>query len=78
MRLSIVSTLYRSAPYLPEFHRRISAVASKLTPDYEIILVNDGSPDNAQEIAEQLCKQDAHVSLIELSRNVGHHKAIII
>ena len=44
---------------------------------FELILVNDGSPDDSQEIALDLCRQDPHVRLIELSRNFGHHKAIM-
>jgi putative glycosyltransferase len=77
MELTIVTTLYRSAPHLREFHRRISSAASQVTEDYELILVNDGSPDDAQQIAIQLCQEDPRVSLIELSRNFGHHKAMM-
>ena len=51
VRLSIVSTLYRSAAHLEEFHRRVSAVASTLTDDFEIVLVNDGSPDASLDVA---------------------------
>jgi putative glycosyltransferase len=77
MRLSIVTTLYKSAAHLPEFHRRVSVAAAKLTPDYEIIFVNDGSPDESQTVALELAKKDPRVSVIELSRNFGHHKAIM-
>lgn len=77
MKLSIVSTLYRSAPHLREFHARALAAAEKLTPDIEIILVNDGSPDNAQEVAEEVCAADPRVGVVELSRNFGHHKAMM-
>ena len=46
MKLSIVATLYQSAPYISEFHERANAAAQKLVgDDYEIILVNDGSTD---------------------------------
>ena len=51
MRLSIVSTLYASAPYVDEFCRRASDAASQLTKDFEIVLVNDGSPDKSLEVA---------------------------
>jgi putative glycosyltransferase len=77
MQLSIVTTLYQSAAHLEEFHRRASAAAQKLTGDYELILVNDGSPDNSQDVALRLCAADPRVSLVELSRNFGHHKAIM-
>jgi putative glycosyltransferase len=77
MDLSIVTTLYRSQPHLEEFYRRICAAASAITPDFEIILVNDGSPDVALEIAVGLYQQDARVRVIDLSRNFGHHRAMM-
>jgi putative glycosyltransferase len=77
MDLSIVTTLYRSAPYLGEFHARVRAVADPITDHYEIVLVNDGSPDHVQDIALALCEIDPRVRLIELSRNFGHHKAMM-
>ena len=78
MKLSIVATLYHSAEYIAEFHRRASAAARQLVgDDYEIVLVNDGSPDKSLELAIQLSDIDSHVVLIDLSRNFGHHKAMM-
>lgn len=78
MKLSIVATLYKSAPYIAEFHRRASAAAKSLAADsYEIILVNDGSPDNSLDLAIALAEQDNHVVVVDLSRNFGHHKAMM-
>ncbi len=78
MNLSIVATLYRSAPYIAEFHQRACAAAEQLVgEDYEIVLVNDGSPDNSLDIAVQLTELDSHVVVIDLSRNFGHHKAMM-
>lgn len=78
MKLSIVATLYQSASYIAEFHQRATAVARKFAgDDYEIVLVNDGSPDNSLELAVQLTEADSHVVLIDLSRNFGHHKAMM-
>jgi putative glycosyltransferase len=78
MRLSIVSTLYRSSPYITEFHQRASAAAKQLVgEDYELILVNDGSPDNSLDLAVQLTENDSHVVVVDLSRNFGHHKAMM-
>lgn len=78
MKLSIVASLYRSAEYIDEFHQRCSDAARKVADeDYELILVNDGSPDNSLEIAIALTEVDPHVKLIDLSRNFGHHKAMM-
>lgn len=80
MKLSIVTTLYHSAPYLQEFYTRISAEAQQITDDYEMIFVNDGSPDHSSEIILSFLQgeeRDEKVRLIELSRNFGHHKAIM-
>lgn len=78
MKLSIVATLYQSAPYIAAFHARASAAAQALVGDhYEIILVNDGSPDASLSLARELTERDARVSLVDLSRNFGHHKAMM-
>lgn len=78
MRLSIVATLYRSAPYIPEFFRRACAVArTQVGEDFEIVLVNDGSPDNSLDLAVALSDVDEHVVVVDLSRNFGHHKAMM-
>ena len=77
MKLSIVTTLYNSAPYLVEFHSRCAAAAAQITDDVELILVNDGSPDNSIEVALELHRKDPHVRVVDLSRNFGHHKAMM-
>lgn len=77
MRLSIVSTLYRSAPHLDEFYTRTVAAARRLTNDFEIILVNDGSPDDSLAVALRLYEADPRVRVVDLARNFGHHKAMM-
>lgn len=78
MKLSIVATLYQSSPYINEFYERASTSAKrKIGDDYEIILVNDGSPDNSLDLAIKITEQDPHVVVVDLSRNFGHHKAIM-
>jgi putative glycosyltransferase len=77
VKLSIVTTLYKSSPYVSEFHRRVSEAAVALTSDYEVIFVNDGSPDDSLDIALSLYRSDPRVCVIDLSRNFGHHKAIM-
>jgi len=78
IRLSIVATLYRSAPHIEEFCRRAARTARDMIgDDYEIILVNDGSPDDSLDIAVAMTESDTHVKLVDLSRNFGHHKAMM-
>ena len=78
MKLSIVATLYQSAPYVADFHARASRAGQAMAGgDYEIVLVNDGSPDDSLALARQLADEDAHVVVIDLSRNFGHHKAMM-
>ena len=77
MRVSIVATLYHSAPHLVEFYRRVRAAVIGVTSDYEIVLVNDGSPDASLETAITLFRQDPNVVVIDLARNFGHHKAMM-
>ena len=75
MKLSIVTTIYYSAPYILEFYKRMSAAANKITEEYEIIFVNDGSPDNSLQLVLDLYNEDLKVKVIDLSRNFGQHKA---
>ena len=78
MMLSIVATLYQSAPYIAEFYQRASSSARQLAgEDYEIVLVNDGSPDSSLDLAVGLTVTDSHVVVVDLSRNFGHHKAMM-
>jgi putative glycosyltransferase len=77
MKLSIVTTLYNSAPYLLEFHDRCYAAASAITDDLEFVFVNDGSPDNSLEAALELRRKDPRIRIVDLSRNFGHHKAMM-
>jgi len=77
MRLSIVTTLYESAPYLEEFYRRSCAAAERVTGDFEIILVNDGSPDDSLDIAVGLYHRDPRVRVIDLARNFAHHRSMM-
>lgn len=78
MKLSIVATLYKSASYIEEFYQRVSAAARELVgDDFEIVLVNDGSPDNSLQLAIRLTQHDSRVVVVDLSRNFGHHKAMM-
>lgn len=75
--LSIVTSLYRSGPYVEEFYRRIAQAANKITNNWQLVFVHDGSPDNALELALALRLRDPRVEIIDLSRNFGHHPALM-
>jgi putative glycosyltransferase len=77
MKLSIVTTLYRSAAYVDEFYRRTLSAASAITDDFEIVMVDDGSPDNSLRAALDIAACDPRLKVVELSRNFGHHKAMM-
>ena len=77
MDLSIVTSLYRSAPHILDFYRRVTQEARKVTEDFELIFVNDGSPDNSLEIVRSWLPSDGRIKIIDLSRNFGHHPAIM-
>lgn len=75
--LSIVATMYRSASFVEEFCERISRAAAEITPEFEIVLVNDGSPDHSLEVALGCRQRDSRIRVVDLSRNFGHHPAMI-
>jgi len=77
MELSIVTTLYRSEPFVAEFYQRMLAAAKKCSDDIEFIFVDDGSPDGSGALVKAITAQDPRVTLVELSRNFGHHCAIM-
>jgi putative glycosyltransferase len=77
VELSIVTSMFRSAPHLEEFCARAAAAASSLTGSYEIVLVNDGSEDESLRLALEIRGRDPRVRVIDLSRNFGHHKALM-
>lgn len=76
IELSIISPVYRAEKIVGELIRRIDAEISSMGIAYEIILVEDGSPDNSWHEIERQCAAHIHVRGIKLSRNFGQHFAI--
>lgn len=76
-KLSIVTTVYRSRVTIEEFIRRVIAAAEALTDDIELVIVDDGSPDDSGAIVRKIADADSRVTLVELSRNFGHHRAML-
>ena len=76
IKLSIVSPVYRGEKMVSELVRRIVQNVETITSDYEIILVNDASPDNSWSEIVKECSKNVKVKGINLSRNFGQHYAI--
>jgi len=74
-KLTAVIACYRDAPAVPYMHERLVSVFEKLNVDYEIIFVNDHSPDDAATVLAQLASVDPHVVVINHSRNFGSQSA---
>src|ERR1035437_9050713 len=76
--LSIVTTLYKSERFLDVFVAQcVEALAEINCDNYELIFVNDGSPDNSLAKVLELKKTNDNIVAIDLSRNFGHHYAIM-
>jgi dolichol-phosphate mannosyltransferase len=74
-KLSPIIACYRDAPAVPIMYRRLKAVCEKIGVDYEIVFVNDCSPDNADEVLAELAARDPNVVVIRHSRNFGSQNA---
>lgn len=75
--ISLVTTLYHSEEYINDFYIRTKKVLTNLTNNYEIIFVNDGSPDNSNFVVDKIIQSNKSVHLLNLTRNFGHHAAIL-
>lgn len=77
-KISIVIGLYNSANTITQVIREIEAELAKLVDyDYEVILVNDFSPDNVLDIAKGLAKKNRKIKIIDLAKNSGQTNAVI-
>ena len=76
MKLSVVTPVYGCSKSLEQLYTRLEKTLTTITDDFEIIMVNDASPDNAWEIIKELSQKDNRVKGINFSRNFGQHRAI--
>ena len=78
MKISFVIPCYRSASTLPKVVEEIKVTMSDMKrEDYEIILVNDCSPDNTYEVIERLASEDKRITGLSLAKNFGQHSALM-
>jgi len=73
---SVVVPVYGSQEVLHELYERVRVTLEKITPAFELILVNDASPDNAWQTITTLARKDQRVKGLNLSRNFGQYPAI--
>lgn len=74
--ISVVVPVYKAENCLDELYRRLVAALETVTPDFEIVLVEDCGGDRSWEIIERLSAQDGRVKGIQFSRNFGQHYGI--
>jgi dolichol-phosphate mannosyltransferase len=74
-KISAVIACYRDEPAVPYMHERLTQTFQKIGVDYEIIFVNDASPDNAKAVLAELAARDPKVVVINHARNFGGQEA---
>jgi dolichol-phosphate mannosyltransferase len=75
--LSIIIACYRDAGSVREFYRQLSEILPQVTPNYEIVYVNDASPDNAGEILAEIAARDPRLVVVNHTRNFGSQNAFL-
>ncbi|MFO1348958.1 MAG: glycosyltransferase family 2 protein [Pseudomonadales bacterium] len=77
MKLSIITTLYKSAHFVENFLNKAIKAGEDFGGEFEIIIVDDGSPDHSLQLAKAYANTDHRIVVIELARNFGHHQAFL-
>lgn len=74
--ISVVVPVYKAESCLDELYRRLKAALESISPDFEIVLVEDCGGDNSWRVIERLAAIDSRVRGIQFSRNFGQHYGI--
>jgi len=74
-KISVVPIAFRDEGNIKELYDRTTKVLKKITPDWEIVYVNDCSPDNSEQILRKLAKKDKRLTVVLHSRNFGAQNA---
>ncbi len=78
-RIAIILPCYNEEEVLPLTYRKLQKIIVELSKEdaqTNLVFVDDGSRDKTWQLIEQMCREDAHVSGIKLSRNVGHQRCV--
>lgn len=73
--ISVVAPVFNEADSLSEFHSRLMGVLEQITPNFEVIYINDGSEDASLQVIKSFNGKDSRIKYISFSRNFGHQIA---
>lgn len=76
-RISVIVACYRDAGSIQEMYKRLTAVLPNISSDYEIIYVNDASPDDAESVLAELAAMDSRLVIVNHTRNFGSQNAFL-
>ena len=76
-KVSYVIPCYRSAKTIGAVVNEIESTMAQLAYEYEIILVNDSSPDDTFAVISALAEADGHITAVDLAKNFGQHAALM-
>ena len=74
-KISAIIACYKDAQAIPIMYERLTKIFKKIDTDYEIIFVNDGSPDNTEDVLKKIISKDSHIIGINHSRNFSSQMA---
>ncbi len=74
--ISVVVPVYKAENTIRELYKRLVASVEAISPDFEIIMVEDSGGDRSWDIITEIARTDRRVRGIALSRNYGQHHAI--
>ncbi|MBI9047813.1 MAG: glycosyltransferase family 2 protein [Anaerolineaceae bacterium] len=75
--ISLVIPVYNGSDTLPLLLDQLMAVLPSLTKEFEILLINDGSPDHSWQVIQALAKKNTKIRGINMMRNYGQHNALL-
>jgi undecaprenyl-phosphate 4-deoxy-4-formamido-L-arabinose transferase len=75
--IAVVIPIFNEGENIDLLHQRVTRTLAELGRTYEVWYVDDGSSDRSLELLRAIAREDAHVGVIELTRNFGQHAAVL-